>query len=62
MRPVAAMLAAVIADAYGLYPIFIATSVIYFIGLGILHFGVRIEEQPSPLQAEDNPLGEQADT
>jgi MFS family permease len=44
MRPVAAILAAFIADAYGLYPIFIVTSVIYFIGLGILQFGVRIEE------------------
>ena len=44
MRPVAAMLAAIIADAYGLYPIFIATSVIYFIGLSILQFGVRIKE------------------
>ncbi|MBQ04942.1 hypothetical protein CL673_09625 [Candidatus Bathyarchaeota archaeon] len=44
MRPVAAILAAVIADTYGLYPIFITTSAIYFIGLGIFHFGVRIEE------------------
>jgi MFS family permease len=44
MRPVAAILAAFIADAYGLYPIFIVTSVIYFIGLGILQFGVRMEE------------------
>lgn len=44
MRPVAAILAAFIADAYGLYPIFIVTSVIYFIGLGVLHFGVRIKE------------------
>ncbi|MEE8355454.1 MAG: MFS transporter, partial [Candidatus Bathyarchaeia archaeon] len=46
MRPVAAILAAFIADAYGLYPIFIVTSVIYFIGLGILHFGVRMENGP----------------
>jgi len=44
VRPVAAMAAAYIADTYGLYPIFIATSVIYFIGLAILQLGVRIED------------------
>jgi len=44
VRPVAAMVAAYIADTYGLYPIFIATSVIYFIGLAILQIGVRIED------------------
>ena len=44
VMPVAAMAAAYIADTYGLYPIFITTSVIYFIGLAILHIGVRIED------------------
>jgi predicted MFS family arabinose efflux permease len=44
MMPVAAMAAAYIADTYGLYPIFIATSVIYFIGLVILQLGVRIKD------------------
>ncbi|MHA2067132.1 MAG: MFS transporter, partial [Candidatus Thorarchaeota archaeon] len=43
MRPVAALVAAYIADAYGLYTIFIVTAVIYFIGLVIFHLGVRIE-------------------
>jgi len=44
VRPVAAMVAAYIADTYGYYPIFVTTSVIYFIGLAILQLGVRIEE------------------
>lgn len=44
MMPVAAMAAAYIADTYGLYPIFITTSVIYFIGLVILQLGVRIKD------------------
>ncbi len=44
VRPVAAMAAAYIADTYGHYPIFIATSVIYFIGLVILQLGVRIKD------------------
>ena len=44
IMPIAAMVAAYIADSYGLYPIFIATSVIYFIGLAILQLGVRIED------------------
>ncbi|MBD3205612.1 MFS transporter [Candidatus Bathyarchaeota archaeon] len=39
--PVAALVAAYIADNYGLYPIFMTTAVIYFISLGILQFGVR---------------------
>jgi MFS family permease len=43
MMPVAALVAAYIADAYGLYIIFIVTAVIYFIGLAIFHLGVRIE-------------------
>jgi len=44
IMPIAAMVAAYIADSYGLYTIFIATSVIYFIGLAILQLGVRIED------------------
>jgi len=44
MMPIAAMVAAYIADSYGLYPIFASTAVIYFIGLAILQFGVRIKE------------------
>ncbi len=44
VRPVAAMAAAYIADTYGHYPIFIATSVIYVIGLVILQLGVRIKD------------------
>ncbi|MBC8223971.1 MFS transporter [Candidatus Bathyarchaeota archaeon] len=44
VMPIAAIAAAYIADTYGLYPIFIATSVIYFIGLAILQIGVRIED------------------
>ena len=43
MKPVAAMIAAVIADVYGLYPIFIATSVIFFLGLGVLQLGVQMK-------------------
>lgn len=41
IMPLATMVAAFIADYYGLYPIFIATSVIYFIGLAVLQFGVK---------------------
>jgi len=44
IMPVAAMAAAYIADTYGLYPIFVTTAVIYFIGLVILQLGVKIEE------------------
>jgi MFS family permease len=43
-RPVAALLAAYIADTYGLYSIFMTTVVIYFIGLAIFHLGVRVED------------------
>jgi MFS family permease len=42
--PVAALAAAYIADTYGLYPIFLTTAVIYFIGLAIFQFGVRVED------------------
>jgi MFS family permease len=44
VMPIAAIAAAYIADTYGLYSIFVTTSVIYFIGLAIFHLGVRIEE------------------
>ena len=44
IRPVAAMVAAFMADYYGLYPIFVATAVIYFVGLGVLQIGVRIKD------------------
>jgi MFS family permease len=43
VMPVAALAAAYIADTFGLYYIFMTTIVIYFIGLAIFHFGVRIE-------------------
>ena len=42
--PVAAMAAAYIADTYGLYTIFMITTVIYFIGLAIFHLGVQIRD------------------
>ena len=44
IRPVAAMVLAFITDYYGLYPIFVATAVIFSVGLGVLHFGVRIKD------------------
>jgi MFS family permease len=44
VMPVAAMAAAFIADTYGLYPIFVVTAVIYFVGLGILQQGVRFKD------------------
>ena len=44
VMPVAALAAAYIADTYGLYPIFMTTTVIYFVGLAIFHLGVRIED------------------
>jgi MFS family permease len=44
VMPIAAIAAAYIADTYGLYSIFVTSSVIYFIGLAIFHLGVRIEE------------------
>lgn len=40
---IAPMIAAYIADLYGLYPIFIVTAVIYYIGWGVLQFGVRLD-------------------
>jgi MFS family permease len=42
--PVAALAAAYIADTYGLYTIFMTTTVIYFISLIIFHLGVRVED------------------
>jgi MFS transporter, ACDE family, multidrug resistance protein len=44
VMPAAALVAAYIADTFGLYYIFMVTIVIYFIGLAIFHFGVRIVE------------------
>ena len=44
VMPAAALLAAYIADTFGLYYIFMVTIVIYFVGLAIFHFGVRLEE------------------
>jgi len=44
VMPVAALAAAYIADTFGLYYIFLATIGIYFLGLAIFHFGVRVEE------------------
>ena len=41
VMPVAAMVAAYVADTYGLYQIFVITAVIYFIGLAILQLGVK---------------------
>jgi MFS family permease len=40
---VAPIVAALIADGYGMYPIFIASAVIYYLGLGIFQFGVKID-------------------
>jgi MFS family permease len=44
VMPVAALVAAYIADTYGLYYIFMVTTVIYFIGLAVFHLGVRVED------------------
>jgi len=41
--PLAAIVAAYVADYYGLYPIFIATAVIYYVALGVLQLGVKID-------------------
>ena len=43
IRPLASIIAAYIADYYGLYPIFIATIVIYYLGLGVLQLGVKMD-------------------
>jgi MFS family permease len=40
---VAPLVAAYIADIFGLLPIFTASFVIMFIGLGVLHFGVKVD-------------------
>ena len=42
VMPIAALVAAYIADTFGLYYIFLTTMVIYFIGFAIFQFGVRI--------------------
>lgn len=38
-----AMIAAYVADLFGLYPLFLATTMIHYVGLGILQFGVRTD-------------------
>jgi MFS family permease len=40
---VAPIVAAFIADSYGLYLIFIVAAVIYYVGLGVFQFGVKID-------------------
>jgi MFS family permease len=44
VMPAASIIAAYIADYFGLYPIFLITAVVYFIGLAVLQFGVRIHD------------------
>jgi FSR family fosmidomycin resistance protein-like MFS transporter len=44
VMPAAALVAAYIADTFGLYYIFLTTIVIYFLGLLVFYFGVRIED------------------
>ena len=43
IMPLASMIAAYIADYYGYYPIFVATAAIYFVGLAVLQFGVKMD-------------------
>ena len=43
IMPLASMIAAYIAEFYGLYQIFIATAVIYYVGLAVLQFGVKMD-------------------
>jgi FSR family fosmidomycin resistance protein-like MFS transporter len=44
VMPLASLVAAFMADYLGLYyPIFLATAVIYFVGLAVLQFGVRLD-------------------
>lgn len=43
VQAVAPIVAALIADSYGLFPIFMTSMVILFIGLGVLQFGVKID-------------------
>ena len=40
---VAPLVAAYIADIFGLFPIFTASFIIMFLGLGALHFGVKVD-------------------
>jgi MFS family permease len=40
---VAPIVAAFIADSYGLYLIFVVAAVIYYVGLGVFQFGVKID-------------------
>lgn len=43
IMPLASMIAAYIADFYGLYQIFVVTAVIYYISLAVLQFGVKMD-------------------
>ena len=44
IKPLAAIVAAYMADYLGLYyPIFLATAMIYFVGLAVLQFGVKLD-------------------
>jgi len=43
IMPLASIVAAYIADYHGLYPIFVATAVVYYVGLGVLQLGVKID-------------------
>ena len=43
IMPLASMVAAYMADYFGLYPIFLATAIIYYVGLVVLQFGVRLD-------------------
>ncbi|UCD72625.1 MAG: MFS transporter, partial [Candidatus Bathyarchaeota archaeon] len=40
---IAPMIAAFIADAHGIYTIFVVAAVVYYVGLAVLQFGVKIE-------------------
>jgi MFS family permease len=43
VRAIGPIIAAYIADTFGLYPIFMISVAVFFIGLGIFQFGVRLE-------------------
>lgn len=43
MGTFAPLLSAYIADTVGLYPIFLIAAVVYFIGLAVFQFGVKID-------------------
>lgn len=43
VRAIGPIIAAYIADTFGLYPIFMVSVVVFFTGLGIFHFGVKLD-------------------